>query len=102
MVDHHKDHQVYHHLYHPVQGLIIQDSYHHFHTIHHHIPGLHWSKTREAHDQIAQRIDPTLNEWSFWWLIVRVYILGVAIPRFRSISMRMERMNNISFPTANT
>ena len=65
-----------------------------FHTIHHHVPGLHWSKTREAHDRIAHRIDPVLNEWSFWWLIVRVYILGIFIPHFRSTSMRMVRMKN--------
>ena len=65
-----------------------------FHTIHHHIPGLHWSKTREAHDRVAYRIDPALNEWSFWWFIVRVYVLGIVIPRFRSTSMRMVRMQH--------
>jgi fatty acid desaturase len=62
------------------------------HTVHHHIPGLHWSKLREPHDRIANRIDPALQEQSFWWLIVRTYILGLFIPRFRSTSMRVERM----------
>ena len=66
-----------------------------FHTIHHHIPGLHWSKTPEAHQQIAHKIHPSLNERSFWGVIGRIYILGILIPHFRSTSMRMRRMHPI-------
>lgn len=66
-----------------------------FHTIHHHRPGLHWSKTREAHHKIAHFIDPRLNEKSFWWLIMRVYLLGIFVLRFRTQSMRLQRMKKL-------
>jgi fatty acid desaturase len=66
-----------------------------FHTIHHHRPGLHWSKTPEAHRKIANLIDPCLNEKSFWWLIIRVYLLGIIISGFRTQSMRLERLRNM-------
>ncbi|MEM1418290.1 MAG: fatty acid desaturase [Myxococcota bacterium] len=63
-----------------------------YHTIHHMKPGLHWSKTPEAHAKIADKIDPRLNEPSFWWLVIRTYLLAPFIPAFRSKSMRLERM----------
>ena len=63
-----------------------------YHTIHHHKAGLHWSKVPEAHEEIEHNIDPILLERSFWWYIVRVYILSIFIPKFRTNSMRLERM----------
>jgi fatty acid desaturase len=63
-----------------------------FHTAHHEQPGLHWSKTPELHAELAPQIDPALNERSFWWYIVRVYILGLFVPRFRTKSMRLARL----------
>ncbi len=63
-----------------------------YHTIHHHKAGLHWSKVPEAHAEIEHNIDPILLERSFWWYIVRVYILSIFIPKFRTNSMRLERM----------
>ena len=63
-----------------------------YHTIHHHKAGLHWSKVPEAHKEIEHNIDPILLERSFWWYIVRVYILSIFIPKFRTNSMRLERM----------
>lgn len=63
-----------------------------YHTVHHDQPGLHWSLTAEAHEEVADEVDPRLNETSFWWLITRVYILGLFIPKFRTKSMRMERI----------
>ncbi len=62
------------------------------HTVHHDQPGLHWSKAPEAHAEVADEIDPRLNEKSFWWLILRVYILGPFIPKFRTKSMRLQRI----------
>lgn len=63
-----------------------------FHTIHHHKAGLHWSKVPEAHAEIEQNINPILLERSFWWYIVRSYIISIFIPKFRTNSMRLERM----------
>ena len=63
-----------------------------YHTIHHHKAGLHWSKVPEAHAEIEHNINPILLERSFWWYIVRVYILSIFIPKFRTNSMRLERM----------
>jgi len=62
------------------------------HTVHHDNPGLHWSNARAAHANIADDIDPRLNEQSFWWLLIRVYILGMFSRDARSSSMRLERM----------
>ena len=63
-----------------------------FHTVHHEKSGLHWSRAREAHEAFAHRIDPALNEPSFWGYIFRNYFLGAVIPRFRTTSMRLARI----------
>ncbi|MEZ4935725.1 MAG: fatty acid desaturase [Saprospiraceae bacterium] len=62
------------------------------HTAHHMSPGIHWSRLREKHDQIAPKIDPRLNEKNFAWYLLRVYVLGLFIPSCRTHNMRMERM----------
>ncbi len=61
------------------------------HTIHHMKPGLHWSKTPEAHRKIEHLIRPDLNEKYALWFVFRVYVLGLFIPRFRTKSLRLER-----------
>ncbi len=63
-----------------------------YHTIHHHKAGLHWSNVPEAHKEIEHNIDPILLERSFWWYIVRSYFLSIFIPKFRTNSMRLERL----------
>jgi beta-carotene hydroxylase len=63
-----------------------------YHTAHHHSPGTHWSRMREAHEAIAHRIDPVLNEKSFWWMLARFFLLAPFVPRMRSRSLRLERM----------
>jgi fatty acid desaturase len=63
-----------------------------YHTIHHHKAGLHWNKVPEAHKEIEKNIDPILLERSFWWYIIRSYILSIFIPKFRTNSMRLERI----------
>jgi len=63
-----------------------------YHTIHHHRAGLHWNKVPEAHKEIEKNIDPILLERSFWWYIVRSYLLSIFIPKFRTNSMRLERL----------
>ena len=63
-----------------------------YHTIHHHKAGLHWNKVPTAHKEIEKNIDPILLERSFWWYILRSYFLSIFIPKFRTNSMRLERM----------
>ncbi|MCB0531173.1 MAG: fatty acid desaturase [Saprospiraceae bacterium] len=65
------------------------------HTVHHISPGLHWSKLREKHDKIADKIDPRLNENNFAWYLFRVYFLGLFSASFRTQNMRMERIGNL-------
>jgi len=62
------------------------------HTIHHHKAGLHWSKVPEAHKAIEHNIHPVLLERSFWWYIAKSYFLGIFISKYRTNSMRLERM----------
>jgi fatty acid desaturase len=63
-----------------------------YHTVHHDRAGLHWSMTPEAHAKIASKIDPSLNERSFWWYIIRAYFLSPFVPAFRTTSRRLARM----------
>jgi fatty acid desaturase len=63
------------------------------HTAHHHSPGTHWSRMREAHAAIEDRIDPVLNEKSFWWMLARTFLLAPFVPAFRSQSLRLARMS---------
>jgi beta-carotene hydroxylase len=62
------------------------------HTAHHDKAGVHWSKIPAEHKKIEHLIDPSLIEKSFWWYIIRVYFLGIFIPRFRTKSKRMLKM----------
>lgn len=62
-----------------------------YHTIHHHVAGLHWSKVPEAHKEIEHNMDPVLLERSFWWFIARSYFFSLFIPSLRTNSMRLER-----------
>lgn len=59
-----------------------------YHTAHHVAPGLHWSKLKEKHKELEAKIDPSLNEVSLWWFLIRTYVLGLAIPGFRTKNMR--------------
>ncbi len=70
------------------------------HTAHHISPGIHWSKLREKHNEIADKIDPRLNESNFAWYLLRTYILGIFIPSCRTQNMRMERLQKSGKMTA--
>lgn len=50
------------------------------HTIHHENPGAHWSKAYELHAKIADKIDPRLNQPSFWWWVIRGYVIPAFLP----------------------
>ena len=63
-----------------------------FHTIHHERAGIHWSLTPKEHAKIEHHIDDSLKERSFWWYMIRTYILSPVVPSFRTRSMRLERI----------
>ena len=65
-----------------------------YHTIHHKSPGIHWSETPAAQREIQMLIDPLLSERSFWWYMVRVYLLAPFHSRFGTVSKRLERINS--------
>ena len=65
-----------------------------YHTAHHNKPGLHWSELPAEHARIADRIDPSLNEPSFWWMLLRVYVIGFFAPSMKFRNFRGERMQS--------
>lgn len=67
-----------------------------FHTVHHDKAGTHWSLAPKNHAAIEHTIDPSLLERSIWWYLIRVYILGLFTPKFRTKSMRLERIQHVS------
>ena len=63
-----------------------------YHTIHHEKAGLHWSLVPEEHKKIDHLIDDTLKERSFWWYIFRNYVMGLFSKKYKTDSMRLQRI----------
>jgi fatty acid desaturase len=63
-----------------------------YHTIHHETAGLHWSQVPEEHKKIEKNIDSALLERSFWWYIFRNYVLGLFSSKYKTDSMRLQRI----------
>ena len=67
-----------------------------YHTIHHMRASMHWSETPEAHKKIEHLISPDLIESSFWGYLGRTYILSIFMPRYRSQSRRLKRIESMN------
>ena len=65
-----------------------------YHTAHHLKPLSHWSDLKNLHSKIAHEIDPRLNEPSFSWMMIRMYLLAPFISSLRSHNMRKERLDS--------
>lgn len=50
------------------------------HTVHHENPGAHWSTLPALHAKVAGQIHPALNQRSFWWWILRGYVIPAFVP----------------------
>lgn len=59
-----------------------------YHTVHHAKMQRHWSESKEAHAKIEHLVDPSLNEKSMGWYIVRTYLLAPFFPKLQRKSMR--------------
>jgi beta-carotene hydroxylase len=55
-----------------------------FHTVHHENPGAHWSTLPALHAKIAHEINPALNQWSFWWWVIRGTVIPAFLPRLET------------------
>lgn len=51
-----------------------------YHTAHHDDPALHWSELKQAHEEIADTINPDLNETNLIWFVFRQYVLSMLFP----------------------
>jgi fatty acid desaturase len=58
-----------------------------FHTIHHNRAGLHWTELAEAHErEVVPRIDPSLDEKSMTWYLLRTYVLRLSRPQPKDVA----------------
>ncbi len=51
-----------------------------FHTVHHITPGLHWTKTPEAHAKVAHHIHPALQQKSWWGYMIWTFLIRPLVP----------------------
>lgn len=51
-----------------------------YHTAHHEVAGLHWSKLPELHARLAPEIHPDLNQKSLWLYWFKNYVLAPFFP----------------------
>jgi beta-carotene hydroxylase len=79
-----------------MNGFLFNNGYH---TVHHMHPRRHWSENEYEHHQVSKNIDPILMEKNFSWYMFRVYILGPIMPRFKTLSMRVQRKARLAQPT---
>ena len=70
-----------------------------YHTVHHERAGMHWSKAPDMHAKVEANISPKLKEPSFWGFIFKAYFLSILMPKYRTTSMRMERMTRTNPPS---
>ena len=58
------------------------------HTAHHENPHAHWSELQQLHARhYRDRVHPALNEGGLVPYMLRVYVLGAVLPRFRTRPM---------------
>lgn len=63
-----------------------------YHTAHHERAGVHWSLLPAEHAKIVHLIKPELIEKTMLGFLFRTYILGTLNKKFKTSSMRLERI----------
>ena len=63
-----------------------------YHTAHHLKPLAHWSTLKEIHTKLAPQMEPSLNEPSLSWMLIRMYLLAPFFPSLRGRNLRAERL----------
>jgi fatty acid desaturase len=58
-----------------------------YHTVHHLKPALHWSLIPAEHGAVAAKIDPRLEERSFWAYFFGVVVRGTFSARHKSVPL---------------
>lgn len=58
-----------------------------YHTVHHHKPGVHWSKTPELHREIEKNIHPELLQKSWWKYMTWTFLVRPFVPGARAPAM---------------
>lgn len=58
-----------------------------YHAAHHEYPGVHWTKLKELHHEMAPQIDARLIESSVWWYWFRQYALAWWIPSLSTVQV---------------
>lgn len=61
-----------------------------YHMAHHLYPKVHWSLLNQKHKEIEPNIHPSLVESDFGWFLLRVYVLSIFVPKYRSRQLRFD------------
>ena len=64
-----------------------------YHTAHYHNPALHWSELLALHRVIASRIAPQLNEPSFLWYYLRVFVIGLCVQHYQTAPLQYDAIH---------
>jgi beta-carotene hydroxylase len=72
-----------------------------YHAAHHGRPAAHWSTLPELHARIAHQIHPDLIWTSFWWWILKTYLLALVFPQLGTRQIGRAPFQTLPHETSN-